>query len=84
MTWGNRLFPYGATAMFRFDVGQTWDYEHRVSLGWDSSGPSTGYANSVQLADGTLLVTYYSMLLTADYRQLWGDSVVDVVKFTEK
>lgn len=84
MTWGNRIYPYGAEAMLSFDEGKTWDYEHRISLGWDSSGPSCGYANGIQLADGTILVTYYSMPSSVDYRKLWSDSVVYVVKFAEE
>lgn len=84
MTWGNRISPYGASGMFSFDGGETWDDEHQISLGWDSSGPSCGYANGVQVTDGTIFVTYYSMPSNVEYRRLWSDSVVYVVKFTEE
>ncbi len=84
MTWGNRRPPFGAAAMFSFNSGKTFDYQHHTFLGWDSPGVSSGYANGVQADDGTIVVTYYSMPVTSDYRELWRESVVYVVRFTEK
>ena len=58
-TWGNRRPPYGAAAMLSYDNGETWDYEHRVSVAWDMPGESCGYANGAQAGDGTIVVVYY-------------------------
>jgi hypothetical protein len=66
------------------DNGKTWDYEHRVSLAWDAVGANCGYANGAQAGDGTIVVVYYAMPTTKNYRKLWGDSVVYVVRFTEQ
>jgi len=83
MTWGNRKYPYGAAAMLSYNGGLDWDHEHQVSLGWDSQGQNCGYANGIQLADSTILVTYYSMPPSIDYRSSWSESVVYLVRFTE-
>ena len=84
LTWGNRRAPYGAMVMLSRDEGKTWDYDHRVSIGWKGFGESCGYANGVQLADGTIKVTYYVMPETKDYHQLWNQSIVYLVSFSEK
>jgi hypothetical protein len=84
MTWGNRRPPFGAAAMLSHDGGKTWDYEHRVSLGWEAPGANCGYANAAQAGDGTIVVMYYVMPNSpGNYRKLWGDSVVYAVRFTE-
>lgn len=84
-TWGNRRPPYGACAMLGQADGEEWDYAHRVSLAWDASGGSCGYANGAQNNDGTIVVVYYDMPTTGgDYRQQWIDSTVYAVCFSEK
>jgi Neuraminidase (sialidase) len=83
-SWGNRREPFGAAAMLSRDGGKTWDYERRVSLAWDAPNESCGYANGAQTPDGTIVVTYYRMLPTADYRTLWKESQVYVLRFTEQ
>ncbi|MCP4644087.1 MAG: exo-alpha-sialidase [bacterium] len=82
-TWGNRREPFGAAAMISRDNGATWDYDHRVSLAWDAPNESCGYANGAQAKDGTIVVTYYRMPATKDYRKLWMESNVYVLRFTE-
>ena len=70
--------------MLSRDEGKTGDYDHRVSIGWKGFGESCGYANGVQLADGTIKVTYYVMPEIKDYHQLWNQSIVYLVSFSEK
>jgi len=82
-TWGNRRAPFGALAMLSRDGGKTWDYKRRVSLAWDAGGANCGYANGAQAGDGSIVVVYYAMPNTRNYRKLWGDSVVYTVRFTE-
>jgi len=82
-TWGNRRAPFGAAAMLSHDGGKTWDYPHRVSLAWDATCANCGYANGAQAGDGTIVVVYYIMPSTSDYRKLWGQSTVYTVRFTE-
>ena len=84
VTWGNRRPPFGAAAMLSRDGGKTWDYEHRVSLAWDAPGGECGYANGAQAGDGSIVVTYYVMPVTSDYRKKWTDSVVYTLRFTEE
>ena len=43
------------------DNGETWDYDHRVSLAWDAHNPDCGYANGTQASEGTIVVTFYDM-----------------------
>jgi hypothetical protein len=77
LTWGNRRSPYGAMAMIGSVDGNgvtTWDYDHRVSLAWDSSDPACGYANGAQAGDGSIIVTYYE--------NAWSGNVY-TVRFTE-
>ena len=83
-TWGNRRAPFGAVAMLSHDNGETWDYDHRVSLAWDAHNPDCGYANGAQAGDGTIVVTYYDMGEKSSYRNLWDKSRVFVVRFTEE
>ncbi len=82
-TWGNRRAPFGAAAMLSTDGGQTWDYDHRVSVAWDAPNANCGYANGAQAGDGTIVVVYYRMPVTKDYRQLWSGSEVYAIRFTE-
>ena len=82
-TWGNRRPPFGAAAMLSRDGGQSWDYDHRVMLGWDAVNESCGYANAAQTPGGDIVATYYEMPATQVYRDLWGKSRVYVVRFTE-
>lgn len=83
-TWGNRREPFGAAAMLSRDKGRTWEYEHRVSLAWDAPNADCGYANGAQCPDGTIVVTYYRMPPSPDYRSQWRDSEVYVLRFTEE
>ena len=83
-TWGNRRAPFGAVAMLSHDDGETWDYDRRVALAWDSHNADSGYANGAQAGDGTIVVTYYDMGEKSSYRNLWEKSKVFVVRFTEE
>ena len=83
-TWGNRREPFGACVMLSRDGGKTWDYEHRVSLAWDAPNANCGYANGAQASDGTIVVTYYRMPVSEDYRGLWTGSLVYILRFTEE
>ena len=83
--WGNRREPFGAAAMLSYDGAKSWDFAHRVSLAWDAPNGNCGYANGTQAADGTIIVTYYIMHYAGgDYRRLWADSKVYIVRFTEE
>ena len=85
-TWGNRRAPFGAAAMLSHDGAKSWDFAHRVSLAWDATNANCGYANGTQTPDGTIIVAYYIMHYAGggDYRRLWGDSKVYIVRFTEE
>jgi BNR repeat protein len=84
MTWGNRRPPYGAMAMLSLDDGETWEYSERISLAWDAANANSGYANGVALPDGNILVTYYEMPESPDYRGLWTGAKVYLIKFRER
>ena len=83
-TWGNRREPYGAMAMASYNNGQTWDYEHRVSLAWDAASGSWGYANGAQAGDGSIVVTYYDMPPTGELSSQWAGGKVYAVRFDEQ
>ena len=61
VTYGNRLRPYGVGCVLSRDQGETWDYEHRLMLAWDSQNTDCGYPSTVQLDDETILTMYYSV-----------------------
>ncbi len=61
MVYGSRVKPMGAAAVLSHDGGTTWDWEHRVMLGWTSHNTDTGYPSAVQLPDGTIVCLYYSV-----------------------
>ena len=84
MTWGNRRAPFGAMGMLSYDGGKTWDYEHRVSIAWDAHGFNCGYGNGAQAGDGTIVVVYYDMPVSGDYRKMWDSGKVYTVRFTEE
>ena len=81
MTWGNRNYPYGAQAMFSLNGGLSWDYNRKIAIGWESPSPNGGYANASELADGTILVTWFSMPSSVEYRRLWSESVIHLARF---
>jgi len=66
MVYGNRLVPYGIGAVASRDDGQTWEYDHRVMLAWDSLHGDCGYPSIVQLEDGMIVVVYYSVGVESD------------------
>jgi hypothetical protein len=70
--------------MLSYDNGETWDYEHRVSLAWDAPGINCGYANPALSGDGSIIVTYYTMPSTSDYHRLWSQATIYTVRFTEE
>lgn len=80
LVYGNRMVPFGVGAMLSYDEGKTWDYDHRVMLGWTSLGGDCGYPSAVQLDDGTIVCMYYSV---GTY-DLPGDQQALVVRFTEQ
>jgi len=61
MVYGNRVRPFGVGAVLSRDGGKTWDWEHRVMLGWTSGNTDTGYPSAVQLPDGTIVCLYYAV-----------------------
>jgi energy-coupling factor transporter ATP-binding protein EcfA2 len=79
LVWGNRREPLGVGGMVSSDSGATWDYAHRVMLGATSLSGDCGYPSVVQLADGTMVLMYYSVG-TSD---LGGEEFALVVRFTE-
>ena len=66
MVYGNRLVPYGVGAVVSLDEGETWDYDRRVMLAWDSVNTDCGYPSIVQREDGTLVVVYYAVGVQSD------------------
>jgi len=76
---GNRREPLGVGAVLSPDNGHTWDYAHRVMLGWDSLSGDCGYPSVVQLPDGTVVVMYYSVGTQGE----GPDEMALVVRFTE-
>lgn len=61
MAYGNRVFPFGVGAVLSRDGGNTWDWAHRVLLGWTSNNADTGYPSVVQEPDGTIVCLYYAV-----------------------
>ena len=70
--------------MLSRDDGTTWNYEERTSLAWDAPNVNCGYANGAQSGDGTIAVTYYIMHEKGSYRNLWKNSKIYLVRFTEE
>lgn len=58
-SYGYRRAPFGIRACFSHDQGQTWDTENEVVLRTDGGGGDIGYPSSVELADGSILTSYY-------------------------
>jgi Neuraminidase (sialidase) len=56
LVWGHRGAPEGIRTSISGDFGETWGKEKQIAKcsGWDS-----GYPNSVELADGSILTVYY-------------------------
>lgn len=80
MVYGNRVEPFGVGALLSYDEGRTWDYDHRVMLGWESLHGDCGYPSAVQLEDGTIVCMYYSV---GTYERP-DDWQAIVVRFTEE
>jgi hypothetical protein len=59
LTFGRRTFPNGVQVMFSDDRGETWNRPERFILTSDAIHDH-GYPSSVQLADGTIVTTYYA------------------------
>lgn len=79
LSYGSRLDRYGAGVMLSKDLGNTWDEEHRVLLGWDSLSNDTGYPSTVQLDDGTIVTMYYAVGTATS-----PDTQAIVVRYTEE
>jgi len=60
LTYGRREPPHGVQAMISHDDGKTWDTEHKLFLGGDSSTRDCGYPSSVQLDTGEVVTAYYA------------------------
>jgi len=80
LVWGNRRPPLGVGSMISADEGQTWRYDDRVQLAWDSNNGDCGYPSLVQLDDGAIVMLYYSVG-TAGFG---GDELCVCVRFTEE
>jgi len=79
LVWGNRRAPLGVCSMVSEDQGQTWRYDDRVMLAWDSNNGDCGYPSLVQLDDGTIVMLYYSV----GNAQFGADELSVCVRFTE-
>ena len=60
MTYGVRFWPRGVQAVISTDGGQIWDFSRRYVLCWHSLDFNAGYPWSIQLADGSILTSYYA------------------------
>ncbi len=79
MTYGVRFWPRGVQAIISYDDGTTWDFTHRYFLAWHSLDYNTGYPWSVQLADGSILTSYYARRTeTANFT---GDVASEVIRW---
>jgi len=79
MTYGNRREPLGCSAILSSDSGRTWDYAHRVMVGWTCVSSDCGYPSSVQLDDGTIVTLYYSVGLS----DVEGHEFAVAMRYTE-
>jgi hypothetical protein len=79
LVWGNRRAPLGVGSAVSEDEGNTWRYDDRVMLAWDSNNGDCGYPSLVQLDDGTIVMLYYSVG-TAGFG---NDELCLCVRFTE-
>ncbi len=79
LVWGNRREPLGVGAMLSDDDGATWRYDQRVILAWTSLITDCGYPSVVQLADGTIVMMYYSV----GTKDLGEEEMAVAVRFAE-
>ena len=79
MTYGNRRDPLGCGAIVSDDQGQSWDYTHRVLVGWTATSGDCGYPSNVQIDDGTIVTMYYSVGLS----DVEGHEFAIAVRYTE-
>ena len=76
---GKRDFPYAIIGRISYDNGITFS-KPKVIVSLTS--PVSGYPNAVETENGILL-TYYEMPMTQDYKSLWLGSNIYLLKFTE-
>jgi len=67
LTYGNRIGDLAVGAVLSYDLGRTWDWEHRVVLARHSlilrgkTWGDCGYPTTVQVGDGTINTLYYRL-----------------------
>ena len=66
-SYTHRRYPCGVRACISHDEGQTWDTARTGILTMDLQNVDSCYPNSGQLADGTILTTWYSNLFGKFY-----------------
>ncbi len=77
---GKRDLPYSVIARLSGDNGKTFTMPKTiVSL----NSPNSGYPNAVETSNGIIL-TYYQMPMSNIYKELWINSGVYIIRFTEK
>lgn len=79
LSYGTRVDRFGAGVVLSKNLGQTWDEEHRVLLGWDSLNTDTGYPSTVQLDDGTIVTMYYAVGTATS-----AETQAIIVRYTEE
>ena len=58
-TYGYRQRPFGVKVMFSTDMGKTWEINDEYINDLDVSA-DTGYPESVELADGSIITAFYA------------------------
>lgn len=76
---GKRDFPYQIIARVSNDFGNTYSEPKKII---DLSSPNSGYPNAVETSSGILL-TYYVMPSTSNYKDDWLQSKVYLTFFHE-
>ncbi len=87
LTFGRRIRPMGAGALFSRDGGSTWDTGREVLLAGDGiRNGDLGYPSTVQLADGALVTALYyaSGSDTSGDWGNWGDISCQAIRYREE
>ena len=77
---GKRDSPYAIIGRISYDNGITFSNPKVVI---ELTSPISGYPNAVETENGIIL-TYYQMPISQDYKSLWLSSNIYLLKFTEK
>lgn len=87
LSFGRRIRPMGAGALFSADGGRTWDKNREVMLAGDGvRNRDLGYPSTVQLADGTIVTALYYASgsgASGDWEH-WGDISCQAIRYRER